>query len=365
MASSPGSPAPNHRELITDHNAAHDDDDEDDVVTVMAALRPTRLSYQSSPTSKIRKAVDHATPPSGGESPPHQFRRRGAFAPVPIPFHPIVDCHRLPSLVHPFVCEPSPNSTTNPPTVSQTQAMDVPMMTFPSLPYSDAAGSAAAAALNPTSSAATAVNHRLSSLVHTVVCEPSLTSITNTIASPMAAFESLATIAAAANAVPLNEPTAAVTKRNTKTNTLESNRKAVLNNDILTFSRSKIFDANEVDVDPEEFHQFYKHFLGQTRVRFQEVRETKKSREAKLGERVMRSTTNESDLTDDDAVNIETTNQKRLSRCHWEDIIKYSLGQKLALYFRNDPAILNRTPGMAPNTAPLLVGVGGAGYISA
>ena len=106
-----------------------------------------------------------------------------------------------------------------------------------------------------------------------------------------------------------------------------------MNNDILTFSRPTIFDKDELNVDAEEFHAFYKHFLGQTRVRFQEVRETKKSREAKLGERASRSAASESDLVDDDAVLIQTTNQKRLSRCHWEDILKYSPGQKLAIYF--------------------------------
>ena len=81
-----------------------------------------------------------------------------------------------------------------------------------------------------------------------------------------------------------------------------------------------------MDVDPEAFAKFNKRFLAQIRVRFQAVRESKKSRDAKLSERSMRSSVNDSDLLDDEAVQLSTTNQKRLSRCHWEDILGYSPG---------------------------------------
>ena len=72
-------------------------------------------------------------------------------------------------------------------------------------------------------------------------------------------------------------PTVAVTtkakrKPRTKSNNLQKNQKAVLNNDIFTFARPATFDKEEVEVDPGKFHKFYKHFPGQTRVRFQEVR---------------------------------------------------------------------------------------------
>ena len=50
----------------------------------------------------------------------------------------------------------------------------------------------------------------------------------------------------------------------------------------------------------------------------------------------MRSTVNDSDLLDNEAVQLETTNQKCLSRCHWEDIIGYAQGQKLVFYVCND-----------------------------
>ena len=69
MASSPT--PPNHTALILDtlFPILHDDDvDHEDPFMGPRASGAVRLSYESSPSSKIRKAVDHATPPSGGQS---------------------------------------------------------------------------------------------------------------------------------------------------------------------------------------------------------------------------------------------------------------------------------------------------------
>jgi len=61
---------PNHTALIFNilfpilHN---DDVDHDDPSMAPPASGAVRLSYESSPSSKIRNAVDHTTPPSGGQ----------------------------------------------------------------------------------------------------------------------------------------------------------------------------------------------------------------------------------------------------------------------------------------------------------
>ena len=81
-----------------------------------------------------------------------------------------------------------------------------------------------------------------------------------------------------------------------------------------------------------------------------------------MGGRALRSTAAESDLFDDDAVKLSTTNQKRLSRCHWEDMLGYLPGQKLAMYFQNDPKSLNETFIKIPNKAKRIQkkeGIGG------
>ena len=92
------------------------------------------------------------------------------------------------------------------------------------------------------------------------------------------------------------------------------------------------------------------------------MRETKKSRDAKFGKRATRLSVNESDLLDNETVQIATTNQKRLSRCHWEDMLKYSPGQKLAIYFRNDSDLLDAQFASVPNKAKTMQiknGIGG------
>jgi hypothetical protein len=155
--------------------------------------------------------------------------------------------------------------------------------------------------------------------------DPALTSQSQT-SLPLYSFSPIAASTATDSADAVN------TKRTKKKkpSSSQTNRKAVLNNDIFTFSRPNVFDKEDVEVDAEEFQNYYKHFLGQARVRFQEVRETEQTREDKMGGRALRSTAAESDLFDDDAVKLSTTNQKRLSRCHWEDMLGFLPGQKLA-----------------------------------
>ena len=299
MATSPASP-PNHSDLINHTNPPHDDYDDVDSPPALHDVRAVRLSYEASPTSKVRKAVSHATPPTGGRSPRRRSRRIGDAVSWAVEFAPIINDRPVTTYCPSLIDKPSPTATNDPALISLSQ-----------------------------------ISSPLESL------------------SPIAA---LTASAAASTLVNIKR-----TKKK-KPSSLQTNRKAVLNNDIFTFSRPNVFDKDDMVVDAEEFHDFYRHFLGQVRVRFQEVRETKKTRDDKMGGRASRSTIAESDLFDDDAVELSTTNQKRLSRCHWEDMLRYLPGQKLAIYFRNDPELLNDTFNKVPNKAKLIQkkkGIGG------
>ena len=134
---------------------------------------------------------------------------------------------------------------------------------------------------------------------------------------------------------------------------MEENRKAVLNNDIFTWARKTTFDKGDVEVDSGLFDVYVRYFTKQLRVRFQETRSTKKSREKALGERSLRSATSDSDLIDDEAERLETTNIKRVSRCHFEDLVGYVPGQKLAVYIAKDSHLITDVFSGVPNKARL------------
>ena len=133
-------------------------------------------------------------------------------APITIPFKPIVKNRRRSSPRLPMLDDPSPTSTANPPIVSQTQTMESAL---------------------PDQSLATITavkNGRLN--ISPVITKPRTS----------------------ANMTKV--------KSKEKTNTLQKNCKSVLNNNILTFARPATIDKDEVNVDPEAFHDFNKHFLG-------------------------------------------------------------------------------------------------------
>ena len=144
----------------------------------------------------------HATPPTGGQSPRRRLRKMGDSASqTTIPVEPVADDFiQRPSIRPPVLDDPSPTSAANPTIISQTQTIDSESTT-----------------------------------------------------------DSLATIAAVPNVVAdavITSRTKDQGRSKRKVDTLQKNRKAVLNNDILTFSRPSIFDREEVDVDPIDFMNF-------------------------------------------------------------------------------------------------------------
>ena len=182
-----------------------------------------RLSYEASPTSKVRKALSHATPPTGGRSPRRRSRRIGEAVLLSNEFAPTIDDRRVTAYTPPLIDEPSPTAATN----------DLALITQ---------SQTSAPLESPTA-----------------------------IAGPTADDSAAA-----------STPVQTKRTKKKKPSTLHTNRKAVLNKDIFTFSRPNVFDKDDVLVDAEEFHNYYRHFLGQVQVRFQEVRETKKMREDKI-----------------------------------------------------------------------------------
>ena len=194
MASSPT--PPNHTALIFDTllPILHDADvDHEDPSIASLASGAVRLSYESSPSSKIRKAVDHATPPSGGQSPRHSSRRTGDFSRFTLPFEPVPDDRHLPSLRPPSLDGASPNSIANPPLVSQSLTMDDFFVPVRSL--------AAVAAATASTDIAAGNNHPLrqtsiDGATRSPIANLPLVSQTQTMDEPMTALESLAAIAA-------------------------------------------------------------------------------------------------------------------------------------------------------------------------
>ena len=261
--------------------------------------RGVRLSHQNSPTANVRKAIQHATPPTGCGSPMRRSIRttlRDADSSITIPFHLADETHNADSPTSPSnIFGRSPPPSFNPPNaITQSQSL-----------------------------------------------EP----LTDSHSNPVVALP------------PQHDTTPAPPKSNPtskkRVDRLEENRKAVLNNDIFTWARKTTFDKGDVEVDSGLFDVYVRYFTKQLRVRFQETRSTKKSREKALGERSLRSATSDSNLIDDEAKRLETTNIKRVSRCHFEDLVGYVPGQKLAVYIAKDSHLITDVFSGVPNKARL------------
>lgn len=90
---------------------------------------------------------------------------------------------------------------------------------------------------------------------------------------------------------------------------------------------------------PDDFHAYSTKFGLQLRQKFQATRSTaqKRSQAAGLG---TRSSTAVDYLVDDEAYKVETTNIKRLSRLHVEDVIQCREGTPIVLYVEKGNQVL-------------------------
>jgi len=144
-------------------------------------------------------------------------------------------------------------------------------------------------------------------------------------------------------------------------NKIDTNRKACINNSIFDWARPLAIKDDKSYVGNDDFAEYCKRFITHYKVKFQEVRVSKKQRgsEAGMG---LRLATVEDLVIDDEAYNIRTTNVKQLSRYHFEDCLNCADDCNLAIYVwkqkRNEANFFKGTPVLAA-TNPRKAGTGG------
>ena len=69
-------------------------------------------------------------------------------------------------------------------------------------------------------------------------------------------------------------------------------------------------------------------------------------------------------MVDDDAANLKVTDAARLSRLHWEDVLRVNEGGGVVVYFRHDVAMLREVFENYPKKAALKQKDMGAGHIA-
>ena len=130
-----------------------------------------------------------------------------------------------------------------------------------------------------------------------------------------------------------NESVVGNTKPSSK-DTLAINRRAVMTNDVHTWSRKITFNPKNVVLEQEVFDKWESSHQHQIDNRFCKVLQTKESIVSNIGLR-LRSSANKDVLVDTDALDLKVTDAARLSRMHWEDILRVNEGRMVVVYFRN------------------------------
>jgi hypothetical protein len=88
-------------------------------------------------------------------------------------------------------------------------------------------------------------------------------------------------------------------------------------------------------VTEEEFSVWESKFRSQTKVRFRREQTTADQIHEQIG-LGLRSAVLADSLDDDEAYNVDTTNEKRLSRFHWEDVLRLKVGENIIVFFKNN-----------------------------
>jgi hypothetical protein len=122
---------------------------------------------------------------------------------------------------------------------------------------------------------------------------------------------------------------------------LTLNRKALVNDNFIHFAREKHItlpkmSQQEKDEYKRDIERFENSFRTQCRHRFAYQKLSDDDFVASIG-----LGTRSVELVDDDAMEVSTSDRRRLSRYHMEDCLRLSVGQTVRLYFRksavNDP----------------------------
>ena len=158
---------------------------------------------------------------------------------------------------------------------------------------------------------------------------------------------SVATPAAGDAAV--DPPVAAPAASRKITNTTVVNRTAVMVGSLHTWSRPGTFLAKgnnllncnlACDLTDAQFEAWEGGFGRQTRHRFRKERVLAGDRDAQIG-RGLRSTSEALSLVDYDAATLTTSDAKRLSRYHWEDLLGVQVNDGVIIYFRKGSSVLD------------------------
>lgn len=123
----------------------------------------------------------------------------------------------------------------------------------------------------------------------------------------------------------------------------------------LTNSQFKII------VSDEEFDEWEQRFSRQMRTRFRKERVVSSSRNDGLG-LGLRSAVESLSLLDDAVASLKTSEAKRLSRLHWEDVVGFQEGERLFVYFRRMSPVVDERFSSVPEDVRMLqqlLGVGG------
>ena len=121
------------------------------------------------------------------------------------------------------------------------------------------------------------------------------------------------------------------------------NRQDCLTNELFAWSRAPLLNLLvDIASNDDDFSAFETQFLGSITQRFKDERETKSKFLQSLSSqpRSTRSTVSAPVAeVDEEAMNLTTSDPRRLSRLHWEDIIRCKTGQSLKLYVTKDAAL--------------------------
>ena len=100
-----------------------------------------------------------------------------------------------------------------------------------------------------------------------------------------------------------------------------------------TWSRKGLFEDQNITITKDEFDEWEDKFQRQTRVRFRRQAATKNDVVEGMG-LGLRSSIDEDPIIGEEAYNLTTTDAKRLSRLHWEDLLRVNENSDIVIYWR-------------------------------
>ena len=274
-----------------------------------------RLSYLEAATCQKRPAVLHATPCRGAESPARKAPRRSALAATVVrcaaagSFNPVATTRD----VSVFVLHPA-----SPPRLTSTNA------------------SSESRSLRKTAAPHRSTAPGRSAAPHTAKAQPSARTNNRKKKKKPSSSTKSAVVA----------PSSTKTTKK-KITTRQQNISAVISNEINTWARSDATfdDELENDFTQQEFVTWESGFKKQIAWRFKRTQVSAADHVASLG-RGLRSDARDELLIDEDARLYNVTDQRRLSRCHFEDLLRLQSGARLVLYLKTNSRSTNVCPSL-------------------